>query len=432
MQKGGSAPTPPDPAKTAAAQTSSNIDTAIANGYLNATNQNTPYGSVRYNQTGSQQVGNNSVPTFESTVSLNPQYQHLLDSQTGIGQTALDTGGQLLNNVQGTNSSPFSLNGQPPLQTGAQGGDLTKSYGSVAPLFGINPSGNVQTGLNYNSPIQSQLNTGNLPGIPTSANDFAAQGKATTDALMSRFNSDWDRQNSANDVKLANQGIAAGSEAYGADKQRLDRARNDAMSSALLAGNQEQNTLFNQSLASRGQLFGEDQASGNFTNNAQQQGYGQALGAGNFANAAQGQEFGQNAAIQQAYNQAAGQQTSNNAAAAAFGNQTQQQAFGQDFQNANLGNQARQQSISEQQLVRNQPLNELATLLGFTPGINTPTAPNFGGNVAGTDIAGITQNNFADQMGVYQQKMAQQNAMMGGLFGLGSAGILSRAYGAGR
>jgi hypothetical protein len=57
------------------------------------------------------------------------------------------------------------------------------------------------------------------------ANDFAAR---VAGALMSRFNTDWDKQNSANDVKLANQGIAAGSEAYGADKDALNRARNDA------------------------------------------------------------------------------------------------------------------------------------------------------------------------------------------------------------
>jgi hypothetical protein len=286
-----SAPTPPDPAKTAAAQTSSNIDTAIANGYLNATNQNTPYGTVRYNQTGGQYVGNNFVPTFESTTSLNPQYQKILDSQAGIGQQALDTGSALLKNVQGTNSSPFSLSGLP------------------------------STVSNVNSDLDRQK---------------------YEDAFMQRFNQDWDRQSAANDAKLANQGIARGSEAYTADKDIENRARNDAMAQAILNSGQEQSRL-----------------------------------------------------------------------------------FGLDLQNANLQNQARQQGIAEQQLVRNQPLNELSALLGFSPGINTPNAPNFGGNVAGTDIAGITQNNFANQMANYQTKIGQQNAMMGGLFGLGSAAILA-------
>lgn len=314
------APTPPDPAQTAQAQTTSNIDTAIANGYLNATDQNTPYGTVRYEQTGGQQVGNNFVPRFTSTTSLNPQYQNIQDSTAKIGQQSLDTGGQLLNNVQGTISSPFSLNGLPAMQTGANGG-----------------------------PIQQNL--GNK--------DYSADGQRVSDALMSRFNTDWNKQSAANDVKLANQGIAAGSEAYGADKDALNRARNDAQSQAILAGGQEQS-----------RLFGIDQA------------------AGQFANSAQSQQYGQN------------------------------------YQNANLQNQARQQGISEQQMVRNQPLNELATLLGFTPGIQTPNAPNFGGNVAGTDVAGITQNGFANEMANYQSKMQQQQAMMNGLFGVGQAAVL--------
>lgn len=315
------APTPPDPAKTAQSQTTSNIDTAVANGYLNATNQSTPYGSVRYDQTGSQQVGDNSVPTFSSTTSLNPQFQSILDSQTSVGQKALDTGNQLLSNVQGTNSSPFSLQGLPPMATGASGG-----------------------------PIQQNL--GNK--------DYSADGQRVSDALMSRFNTDWSKQSDANDVKLANQGIAAGSAAYGADKDALNRARNDAQAQATLAGGQEQS-----------RLFGLDQAAGQFANSAQQQQYGQ------------------------------------------------------NYQNANLNNTSRQQSIAEQQTVRNQPLNELATLLGFSPGIQTPNAPSFGGNVAGTDVAGITQNNFANQTANYQAKMGQQNAMMGGLFGLGQAAMLS-------
>lgn len=274
-----SAPTPPDPQVTAQAQTSSNIDTAIANGYLNATNQNTPYGTVTYNQTGSQQVGNNQVPTFSSTTSLNPQYQGILDSQAKIGQQALDTGGTALSNAQKSLSAPLDLSG--------------------------------------------------LPAMPT------LDRNAYADQLMSRFNQDWNQQSSANDVKLANQGIGVGSEAYAADKRTLDNARNDASTQAF-------------------------------------------LNAGNV--------------------------------------QSQQ---------AQLGGQQRQQALSELLTQRNQPLNDLSSLLGFSPGIQTPNAPNFGGNVAGTDVAGITQNGFADQQANYQAQVSQQNALMSGLFGLGSAKILA-------
>lgn len=49
---GKSAPKPPDPQKTAAAQTATNVSTAIANSYLGNINQVTPDGSLTYTQTG--------------------------------------------------------------------------------------------------------------------------------------------------------------------------------------------------------------------------------------------------------------------------------------------------------------------------------------------------------------------------------------------
>lgn len=266
-------PTPPDPVATANAQTSSNIETAIANGYLGATNQNTPYGTVRYNQTGSQQVGNNQVPTFESTVSLNPQYQKILDSTANIGQQALDTGSTAFGNAQKSLSTPLSLDG--------------------------------------------------LPALPT------LDRKTYEDQLMSRFNQDWDRQSAANDVKLANQGIGIGSEAYAADKDILNRARNDATTQAILNSGQEES------------------------------------------------------------------------------------------RQVGLGGQVRQQALSELLTQRNQPISELATLLGLQPGINTPTAPNFSGTVANTDIAGINNQGYQQQLGAYNAKAAANP--LNTLFGLGGS-----------
>jgi len=51
-----SAPAPPDPMKQAAAQTSSNVSTAIANAALGNINEYTPQGSVVRKQTGTQTV----------------------------------------------------------------------------------------------------------------------------------------------------------------------------------------------------------------------------------------------------------------------------------------------------------------------------------------------------------------------------------------
>lgn len=73
---------------------------------------------------------------------------------------------------------------------------------------------------------------------------------------------------------------------------------------------------------------------------------------------------------------------------------------------------------------RNQPINEITALLSGsqvsqpgTPTSQQPTIPT-------TDTAGLINANFNQEMGVYQQKNANRNNILGGLFGLG-AGWLS-------
>ena len=73
-------PPAPDPYKAAAAQTSSNIGTAIANTYMGNANTYTPFGSTEYDRTGMQKFsvreGNKIrdyfVPTFDVHQTLSP------------------------------------------------------------------------------------------------------------------------------------------------------------------------------------------------------------------------------------------------------------------------------------------------------------------------------------------------------------------------
>ena len=101
---------------------------------------------------------------------------------------------------------------------------------------------------------------------------------------------------------------------------------------------------------------------------------------------------------------------------AAFDQQMQQ--FGQTKNDAynNLALTGRQQAFEEASFERAQPLNEISALMSgaqvqspqFT---NTPQT-----GVGGVDYTGLVNNQ-------YQAKVGQQNAMMGGLFGLASTGI---------
>ena len=55
------------------------------------------------------------------------------------------------------------------------------------------------------------------------------------------------------------------------------------------------------------------------------------------------------------------------------------------------------------------------------------TMPQFqayqGGNIAGTDVAGITQQGYQNQLSAYEQQMNAQNAMFGGIAGLAGTGV---------
>lgn len=261
---GGSAPAAPDPAKTAAAQTATNKETAYWNAVLNNVNQITPYGNLTYAQTGGgkqynqsaydkalasynsggtgtttnpydhatqksqynqweQQNGSgasgsrgaprledfligDSPPSFTSTVQLTPEMQKLLDSDLAQKQRLSDIGGSQLDRVAQSVNTPYSYEGLPE-----------------------------------------------IPGL----NDIEDERKRVEDALYSRLDPQFARDEERLRGRLANQGIMQGSDAYTTEIERLNQAKNDARSQAVLAGGQEQSRLFGLGQAARNQSISE-------------------------------------------------------------------------------------------------------------------------------------------------------------------------------
>lgn len=83
----------------------------------------------------------------------------------------------------------------------------------------------------------------------------------------------------------------------------------------------------------------------------------------------------------------------------------------------------RGQAVQEALTERNQPINEISALLSGSQvsqpqfgNVNMPTIPT-------TDTAGIINANYGQQLQNWQATQQQQNALLGGLFGLGAAGI---------
>lgn len=103
---------------------------------------------------------------------------------------------------------------------------------------------------------------------------------------------------------------------------------------------------------------------------------------------------------------------------------SRQQAEAEINQRYQAGVTSRQQAEQELLTLRNQPTNEVAALLGTSPGVSTPTfSPIATSGVAPPDIAGLTMGAYNAQNTQYAAQLQQQNANTGAVAGLGGAAL---------
>lgn len=173
------APAPPDPYETAGAQTGTNIGTAIANNSMGNVNQITPDGSLTYEQTGTQTYTGPDGQTYEiplttATTSLSDANQAIYDQNQG-----------------------------------------------------------------------AQLNLASLANERSDfLRDYLPGSEAATDQIDSklyelgskRLDPRFAQEEDALRTRLANQGIAPGSEAYNREMSLMGQNKNDAYNQLLLSG----------------------------------------------------------------------------------------------------------------------------------------------------------------------------------------------------
>ena len=352
------APTPPNPIATAAAQTSSNVQSGVANAFLNNVNQNTPQGSLSYDVTGNYAWTDPTtgptynIPRFTSTQTQTPMAA-AIDAQSNAAKLNLATMGNTQSaRVGGLLSQPFDPNSGAPA-----GGNASGVLNAPTALTSYDAGGPIQTSL-------------------AGADDYSADRSRVEDALYARLNPQLQKDRAGIEQQLADQGIKYGSQAYTSAMDNYNRQSNDARLAVTAQGGDEQQRLFNMG-----------------------------LGAGSFANSAQQQQNSQNAAQAGFYNAGAGQQLSQ-----------AQSGF-------NAANSQRNQYMQEQYQQRNQPLNEISSLLSGSQvqqpnWLNSPTS-----QIATTDIGGLINQNFAQQQQNYQTATSSWNSTMGGLLGLGAGAI---------
>lgn len=200
---------PPDPSTVAQAQGTENRSTAVANANLNRIDQYTPFGSSTYDQSGTNQDG---TPHYSQTVSLSPQEQTLFDIGTSNQAQLAKSAQGMLGQVQGSYANPIDTSGAPGIASHVQ-----------------------QDGATTREAIQN-------------AQDAAYRSQ--TQYLDPQFQ----QGQAALDTKLANQGVAHGSQAekdaqsnYGLQKQQAYQSARD---SATSSGQAEQARLYGQALSS--------------------------------------------------------------------------------------------------------------------------------------------------------------------------------------
>lgn len=111
-----SSPSAPDPAETAAAQTSSNLITSESQAGLNNVNQSTPLGQINYTY-GTQDINGQQVPQTNSNVTLNPTVQNALNSNLSTTANEADTANSYLNQVNSALQTPYNTSNAGPAPT---------------------------------------------------------------------------------------------------------------------------------------------------------------------------------------------------------------------------------------------------------------------------------------------------------------------------
>ena len=169
-----SAPQAPNPGNVAHDQSVANVNTAVAQAWLNNTNQVTPYGTLKYTPTGGTTVDGIGVPQFTASQELTPAGQKLLNTQMSINQGTSDLANQYVSRIATATATPFSYDG--------------------------------------------------LPQAPKYDEGYVAKA---TQGIIDRNQPQMDRDRANLEQRLANQGISVGTPAYQAAMDQYARSVND-------------------------------------------------------------------------------------------------------------------------------------------------------------------------------------------------------------
>lgn len=373
----------------------------------------TKQAQTTYGEAANQQLG--QVKSILSTPFTGEPYK-------SAGDQALGTTQQALQRASSAASQPWSDPG-----SAASLGALAGTQGAAATAANSvsQPWRDPTTMASRQALMQGQgtaAQVAGLAGAPINT-DYNAVRQQSIDAANSRLQPQFQQQEDQLRTRLLNSGITEGSEAWNRAYQQMNQAQNDSRQQSILNAENLTSQAINQTGALRAIPLNElSTASGIYGNLTNQAGATQ-----NQAITSRGvplNELGQVASIY-------GQQQAQAAQAQAQAAQSRAIPLNEAQQIASLGtaqgNQANQQ-LQQALALRTQPLNEAAALLNGSA-VQSPMLQNIPQTqVAPTDYLGAVSTNYQGQLANYNAARQQNNAGLGGLFGVGGT-LLGGALG---
>lgn len=410
---GKSSPPPIDYEAAALAEGEMARDITEAQTWANRPNQVNPWGVTSWENTAVwDPTTEQNINRWTQEMTLTPGLQAALDSQIAMQAGRSNIAEGMLGDIRASYQNPVDW---------SQFGGMMQPSG--APRMSQQDLPDLWGHLQWDLPQYSttgtlrQLNYGDLPDVDAPQWTQQQAEQAYYDRLNQRLQPQFESEAQALEIKMRNQGLAPGDEAWQAQMQSLNNRKTDAYQAALneslMAGGAEAERMFGMQTGRRGMFAGELQDLGNFANAASQQEFGQQMAAGSqgWQDVLQAAQF-QNQARQQAFNERM----------ATYGYNTDLA-----YREADYYNQLRQQQINELIAQRGYTLNEaMALLSGQQVGM-----PQFNQFTAATTAD--TPQMLQAAMLTGQQNAAQasaDNAMMNSLLGgatsiAGMAGMFS-------
>lgn len=246
MGKSSSAPKAPDPKATAAAQTSTNVSTAIANSVLGNVNQVTPDGSLTYTQTGQQFINDPNGQKYWYNPTTG-QYSTSAPKGTTTQTVGASRGKPIGLDKNGNMIYSGGSKGQTVTTPGTSGWKQVNGY--YVPTTTATQTLSPQQQAIKDQTDAAQLNLGKIANNQSAfLNDYLSKpldlnNEAVEARLMELGRKRLDPMVAQRDedlrTRLANQGIKSGSDAYARELETFNQGTNDAYNQLLLNGRQQ-------------------------------------------------------------------------------------------------------------------------------------------------------------------------------------------------